>query len=134
MKTDVQEPLIFIVDDNKDLREIVGTKLKANGFRIEEAENGSQALEKLKTIKPDLVILDVQMPVLGGVETLMRIKADPGLKDLKVVFFTSYGDPQKEAGWIDEKFAREIGAVDYIKKTEDLPKMIEQIKKTLGAV
>ncbi len=71
------------------------------------------------------------MPMMNGVETLTKLKADPTTSSLRVVFLTNYGEPEKETTWIDEKFAREAGAIDYIKKSEDLKSVVEEVSKLL---
>ena len=126
-----QQKTILVTDDEKDFREIVATKLKSAGFNVVEATNGEDAIKKAKEIRPDLLLLDVNMPGITGIETLTRIQSDPDLKELRIVFLTNYGDPQKEAAWLDEKFAREIGAMDYIRKTDDLNKVVSQIHNLL---
>ena len=125
--------MILLVDDEKDFREILSAKLKAVGFNIAEAGNGEEGVRKAKEIKPDLMLLDLNMPVMNGAETLLRIKADPELENLKVVFLTNYGEPQKDLDLINEKFAREVGAFDYIKKTDELDKIVEEIKNIFNA-
>ncbi|PJE50505.1 MAG: response regulator [Candidatus Yanofskybacteria bacterium CG10_big_fil_rev_8_21_14_0_10_36_16] len=118
---------ILIVDDEKDFREILVTKLKTLGVNIVEAENGEEALVKLKEIKPDLIMLDVNMPKMNGPETLSQIKANPEWADLKIVFLTNYGEPQQEVAWTDERLAREAGAMDYIRKSDDLDTIIGEV-------
>ena len=124
---------ILIVDDNKDFLEIFSTKLKSAGFTVTAVSSGEECLEKAKDLQPDLILLDVEMPGMNGVETLYKLTADPATKNLKVVFLTNYGEPRKETTWIDEKFAREAGAADYIKKSEDLQKIAEEVRKILAA-
>lgn len=131
MDTTVQQKIILVTDDEKDFREIVATKLRSAGFNVVEAENGEEAIKKAKEIKPDLLLLDVNMPGMSGIETITKIQSEPELAELKVIFLTNYGDPQKEAAWLDEKFAREIGAMDYIRKTEDLNKIATEIRSFL---
>ena len=122
---------ILIVDDDKDFLEIFSTKLKSAGFRVTTAMGGQEGIDTAKANKPDLMLLDVEMPNMNGVETLFKIRHDPDLSALKVVFITNYGEPQKETSWIDEKFAREAGATDYIKKTEDLEAIVNEVNKVL---
>jgi|SRR3989344_1342360 len=123
---------ILLVDDSSDFREIFSLKLKAAGFVVETAENGAEALDKLKTTKPDLVLLDMEMPVMNGAETLMKLREDAALKDLKVAFLTNLGDPKKEGATSDEKFALEAGAVSYLRKTDDLDLIIAAAQKLIG--
>jgi|SRR3989344_5166345 len=123
---------ILIIDDNKDFLDIFSTKLTSAGYSVVTASGGAEGIEKAKTQHPDLVLLDVEMPVMNGVETLAKIKSDPLTKALKVVFLTNYGEPQKETTWIDEKFAREAGAMDYIKKSEDLETIVKEVTHIMG--
>lgn len=120
--------LILLVDDNKDFLEILSTKLTLAGFKTETALNGMEGLKKLEKIKPDLVVLDLEMPVLGGVETFSKIKEDKNLTGLKIIFLTNFGEPREGETWYDEKIAREVGAADYIKKSDDLDKIVEIIR------
>ena len=120
--------LILLVDDNKDFLEILSTKLTLSGFKIETALNGEEGLLKLKKIKPDLVVLDLEMPVLGGIDAFSKIKEDADLANLKVVFLTNYGEPREGENWYDEKIAREVGAADFIKKSEDVDRIVDIIR------
>ncbi len=118
---------ILIVDDDADFREIFRTKLQENGFEILTADDGASALEIMKKEKPDLTLLDVEMPKLNGAECLELIRKDPELKDRKVVFLTNLGETQKSAAWSDQKFAREAGAFDFIRKSDDLDVTLNRI-------
>ena len=127
-----KQPKILIIDDDPDFLEIFSTKIKASGFETKTCDNGKSGIAAAKSFKPNLILLDVEMPEMNGVETLSKIKKDENLKNVKVAFLTNYGEPQKEATWLDEKFAREAGAVDYIKKSDDLKSVVEQVKNILG--
>ena len=122
---------ILLIDDSADFREIFSLKLKAAGFAIETAENGAEALEKLKTARPGLVLLDMEMPVMNGAEMLTKLRADAALKDLKVAFLDNLGDPKQESAESDEKFARDSGAVSYLRKTDDLDSITAKIQKII---
>lgn len=125
-------PVILIVDDDKDFTEILAKKLTKTGFDVRTgATNGEEAIQKAKEIKPDLMLMDVQMPKLNGMQALRQMKADPIFSKTKVIFMTSYGDPSKEAAWLDEKYARDFGALDYIRKTDDLDKILREVKNIL---
>ena len=122
---------ILIIDDNKDFLEIFSIKLGAAGFEVATAVGGAAGIESAKHKKFDLVLLDVEMPDMNGIETLAKLKEDSATADLKVCFLTNYGEAGKEASWTDEKFAREAGAMDYIKKSENLSQVVEEVKKIL---
>ena len=123
--------LVLIIDDDKDLREILSAKLEKLGFSVDEAKDGTSGIEKARKIRPDLILLDVNMPGMSGIQVLAGIKADPELKDLKVVFLTNFGEVQEENSWVDDKFAKEAGALGHIKKTDDLDKIIARIQEIL---
>src|SRR3989344_8938626 len=122
---------ILIVDDNRDFLEIFSIKLTQAGFEVTTATSGKEGIEKAKASKPDLLLLDVEMPEMSGVEALAKLKADSATSTLRIVFLTNYGEATKDTTWIDEKFAREAGASDYIKKSEDLHKIVDEIKRLL---
>lgn len=126
--------IVLEVDDDGDMRLLLRTKLEVAGFAVEEAENGQVAFEKAKAIKPDMILLDVQMPVMNGIETLSKIKSDPETAGLKVLFLTNYGEANTADQPLDEKFAKDIGALGHLRKTEDLDKVIERVKKELQPV
>ena len=128
-----QKPLVLLIDDEQEFREILCTKLRASGFNMVEAVNGEEGIRKIKEIKPDLVLLDLKMPVMNGAEAILEIKSDPAIKNFKVVFLTNYGEAQKEMVGLNEKFAKEVGAFSYIRKTDDLDGIVERIKNIFRA-
>jgi len=106
-------------------------KLTQAGFQVTTAHGGAEGIEQVKRAKPDLMMLDVEMPGMNGLETIAKLKGDPATAGVKVVFLTNYGEAQQESSWIDEKLAREAGAIDYIKKSDDLNSIVEEVKKVL---
>lgn len=123
-----EQQLILVVDDEPDFREIFSAKLTAEGFRVETAENGKVALEKTKKLKPDLVLMDVKMPVMDGASAVLMIREDPDIKTTKVAFLTSLGDPRIEIQDVNRKFSEEFGAQGYLKKTDDLDVLVDRIR------
>lgn len=128
-----QKPLILMIDDEQDFREILCTKLQRAGFDTAEASNGEEGISKIKETKPDLILLDLKMPVMNGAEAILEIKSDPATKNFKIVFLTNYGEAQKEMAGLNEKFAKEVGAFSYIRKTDDLDGIVERIKNIFRA-
>jgi CheY-like chemotaxis protein len=126
--------LILLVDDDPDFLEILSTKLKEQGFNIETAKNGKEALEKLQHIKPDLIILDVMMPEMDGIDTAIELAKNFNLNEVKFIFLTNYGEdnwPQEISLKVDENFAKQIGALAYIRKQQPLENIIETLNKLL---
>lgn len=101
---------ILIVDDEEPNRKLLSLFLTCDQYALYTAENGIDALEMAKTISPDLVLLDVSMPVMDGYEVCRALKADETTKKIPVIFVTAM---QKND---DEAIGFEAGAVDYITK------------------
>jgi CheY-like chemotaxis protein len=125
-------PLILIVDDEPAFREIFSVKLTADGFRVETAENGAIALDKAKALKPDLILMDVKMPIMDGATAVLRLRDDPDTKGIKVVFLTSLGEPQAEMEEMHRRVSTEFGVQGYLRKTDDLDTLVEKIKGFLA--
>jgi CheY-like chemotaxis protein len=118
--------LILIVDDEADVAAVYKTKLERAGFRTITASNGAQGIVLAKEQKPDLVLMDMKMPVMDGIAAQQALKSDPATAALKVVFLTAFSDPMGPE--IDEEIAREIGACDFIKKGIGLDEFIEKVR------
>jgi len=126
--------LILSADDEVSFREILKIKLENAGFEVITAVNGKEVLDKLATLerKPDLIILDVMMPDMDGVETAFKIKENEKFKEVPFIFLTSFSeDIHKEGKEIDEKFAKEIGAVKFIRKGEDLNEIVKIVNEVI---
>lgn len=126
------KPLVLLADDDAQIRAILAMKIAASDMEVIQAENGEDAIAKCRERKPDLIIMDVRMPIMSGTEAVMAIKEDPELKDIKIIFFSNFGEDDEVDSWIDQKYAKEMGAVDYIKKSEDLSKIVDKIKNMLA--
>jgi len=131
--TQEKNKLIFLVDDDPDFLEILSTQLKNKGFNVETAKNGKEALEKLEHIKPDLIILDVMMPEMDGIDTAFELTKRFNLNEIKFIFLTNYGEdnwPEEISLKIDQNFAKQIGAIAYLRKfmpVEEIVKAIENL-------
>jgi len=126
-----EKPLILIADDDENIRSILRLKLEASDFRVIEAKNGQEAVDTCKTEHPNLIVMDVSMPVMTGTEAVTHIKKDKKLRDIKVVFLSNYGEESELNAWLDQKYAKEMGVIDYIKKSEDISKIVEKITSLL---
>lgn len=124
---------ILITDDDANFREIFSEKLSSIGYHIETASDGEECVATAKQIKPDLILLDVQMPGMDGHETLLKLRQDPETAAVKVIFVTNVGDPRDGATDVtDDKFAKEAGAEGYVRKTDDLSKLVEEVRNCLA--
>ncbi|WP_230531547.1 response regulator [Microvirga roseola] len=101
---------ILIVEDTEDNRQIMRDVLTNAGFAIVEAHDGLMAVGLAAEVKPDLIVMDIQLPILNGYEAIRLIRADPGLHHVPIVAVTSYA----LSG--DEEKAREAGCNAYIAK------------------
>jgi two-component system alkaline phosphatase synthesis response regulator PhoP len=117
---------ILVVDDEIYIVHILDFSLGMEGYDVVTALDGEQALEKARTEKPDLIVLDIMMPKLDGYETCKRLKADPETKDVPVILLSAKGRN------VDQKVGFEVGADDYITKPFSPRKLVERINAILG--
>jgi len=82
----------LVVDDESDARDFVRAILEPDGWEVEEAENGTSGLEKAAALKPDLIVLDVQMPDKNGFDVFTELIKDPGTKDARVIMLTGVAE------------------------------------------
>jgi sigma-B regulation protein RsbU (phosphoserine phosphatase) len=116
---------ILIVDDQSDNRSLLRIFLKKEGLDVLEAENGSEALELLHEMRPDLVLLDIMMPGIDGYEVCRRIKTDPDTQDITIIFLSAENEvAAKVKGF-------ELGAADYITKPFEKAEVIARVKTHL---
>ena len=116
---------ILLVDDEQDILEIVGYNLKQEGYSVYTAENGVQAIKKAQEVKPDLIILDVMMPEMDGIEACEHIRAIPELKNTIITFFTARSEDYSQIAGFD------AGADDYISKPVKPKVLVSKIKGLL---
>jgi two-component system cell cycle response regulator DivK len=116
---------ILVVEDQEDNRQILRDLLSNAGFEIVEAETGEEALVSASTQKPDLILMDIQLPILDGYEVTRRIKADPLLQAIPIIAVTSYA----LSG--DEGKAREAGCNDYVTKPYSPRELLTKIRNLL---
>lgn len=117
---------ILCVDDEQDILSIAKTSLEAiGGFQVTCCNSGAEAIEWLKNEKPDLVLLDVMMPNMGGPSTLEQILGLPGCEDLPVVFMTARVQPKEVESYL------ELGAAQVISKPFDPMMLSDQVKAVL---
>ena len=114
---------ILVVEDQEDARRILRDLLSRAGFDLIEAENGEDAVASAQTNRPDLILMDIQLPLLDGYEATRRIKADPDLKAIPIIVVTSYA----LSG--DEEKARRAGCDDYVAKPFSPRQLLAKIKE-----
>jgi two-component system alkaline phosphatase synthesis response regulator PhoP len=117
---------VLVVDDEVYILHILEFSLSAEGYEVITANNGELAIEKAKQEKPDLIVLDIMMPVLDGYEVCRRLKRDSETKGIPVVLLTAKGRD------IDKRLGFEVGAVDYVIKPFSPNRLIDRIQEILG--
>ena len=116
---------ILLVDDEPDILEIVSYNLKNEGYQVYTAENGEEAIKKAKKKKPDLVILDVMMPVMDGIEACEKMRKMPELDKTIITFLTARGEDYSMIAGFD------AGADDYITKPVKPRVLVSKVKSLL---
>jgi len=116
---------ILIADDEPDILEILKFNLEAEGFIVYTAKNGVEAIEKAKVNKPDLIILDIMMPVKNGIDTCQQLRSMPEFKNTIITFLTAISDD------ITEVKGLETGADDFIKKPVKPAVLISKVNSLL---
>ncbi|UYW01290.1 response regulator transcription factor [Flavobacterium agricola] len=116
---------ILLVDDEIDILEIVGYNLKQEGYAIFTAENGLEAIKKAKKIEPHLIILDVMMPEMDGIEACEQLRKLPELQNTLITFFTARGEDYSQIAGFD------AGADDYISKPVKPKVLVSKVKALL---
>jgi len=124
-KKEFTKETILVVDDEKDIQAFIKFKLQKIGYNVVTAPNGYEAIEKLKKFRPDLVLLDIRMPVMDGFKTCDYIKNHKDYKYIPVIFVSILNDIK------DKATAYKYGADDYITKPIDIITLAARVKSIL---
>ena len=116
---------ILVADDSMVVRAVLRRQLETDGHTVVEAVNGEEAIDACREYHPDVVLLDVEMPVLDGHATLARLKADPQLKDIPVVFLTGRVDTADVVNGL------RLGAHDYLRKPFEANELMARVSAAL---
>lgn len=119
----MEKKKILVVDDEVDFLEVVRLRLEASGYEVISAQSGEEALKKIKDEKPAVVLLDILMPGIDGLEVLKRIRKTD--ENLPVYIITAFSTEERF------KVANKFGASGFIVKTDDLSKEIDNITSAL---
>ncbi len=117
---------IVLAEDEPQIARLIEFKLKKEGYGVTTKENGEEALKAIKADKPDLILLDVMMPVMDGYEVLRRLKEDENLKSIPVIMLTARAQEKDVVKGID------MGAEDYITKPFHPAELLARVKRILG--
>ena len=112
---------ILVVDDEPDIRKYLALRLQSRGFDVLTAKCGMEALESVKQVVPDLILLDIKMPKLSGYEVLRHLRQDPATSVIPVIFVTAHADPKDEED--------DVRADDFILKPFEFNELMGKIDR-----
>jgi CheY-like chemotaxis protein len=118
-------PKILIIDDNEENRDALSRRLQRRGFQVVLAEDGLEGMEKVRLEKPDIVLMDMNMPKLDGWEATRQLKADQATRDVPIIAVTSHA----MSG--DRERSLEVGCADYHTKPVEMARLLGQIEAIL---
>ena len=111
---ETKKKCILVVDDEPDIVTLVKSRLEANGYEVISAYNGKDGIEKALESQPDMILLDLMMPIMDGYEAGQKLKDNPKTKDIPLILFTA-----ASAEEVAKKGAETIEAIDYVVKPFD---------------
>ncbi|MCP6719275.1 MAG: response regulator [Patescibacteria group bacterium] len=118
---------ILIVEDEELMINLLQKKLTQEGYKVSVARDGEEGLRTMKETKPDLILLDILMPKMGGLEVMEEMNKDSELKEIPVVIISNSGQP------VELDRARELGAKDWLVKTDfDPQEVVDKVIKQIG--
>ncbi len=117
--------LVLVVDDEKDIVQLIRYNLEREGFRVESASDGNEALKKSNDLKPDLILLDIMLPGKDGYEVMKSLNQNEKTANIPVIFLTA------KSAEFDEVLGLELGADDYIVKPISPRKLVSRIRAVL---
>jgi two-component system, cell cycle response regulator DivK len=117
---------ILVVEDQPDSRQIIRDMLGPTDYEITEAENGEEALAAIAKQRPDLILMDIQLPIMDGYAATRRIKADPALRSIPIIAVTSYALNG------EEKIAKAAGCDAYVPKPYSPRELLAKIRQHLS--
>ena len=118
--------MILLVDDYEEVREMLSRRLKRHGYEVAVAADGRQAIDGFDTVNPDLVLLDMKLPVMDGFSVARHLKTDPRRAGVPIIALSAGGTAE------DRDRALQAGCNDYHPKPLDFSRLLEQIRAALG--
>jgi two-component system cell cycle response regulator DivK len=125
-KSDVDQPLVLVVEDYQDAREMYAAYLQFSGFRVAEATNGLEAIEKTLELLPDIILMDLALPKMDGWEATRRLKSDERTKHIPIVALTGHALPGHSEG------ARQAGCDGFVTKPCLPDALVAEVQRMLG--
>lgn len=120
--------IVLVADDDLDICELLDMKLRQSNYQVHTALDGLQALEMIRSIRPHLVILDIMMPFMSGMDVLRQMRSEPEIADIPVILMTA----KRQEKDVDSGFA--LGVIDYITKPFNLRDLIVHVESVISKV
>jgi DNA-binding response OmpR family regulator len=117
---------VLVIEDTNEIASVILFKLRKSGLIVHRAANGEEGLRMVREVKPDLIVLDVMMPIMTGTEVLMRLKADDSTKSIPVLMLSSLSTEHEVVRGL------ELGADDYVTKPFSPRELLVRVNKLLG--
>lgn len=121
-------PKILLVEDNELNRDMLSRRLQRRGYEVSAAVDGGEGLDLARSERPDLILMDMSLPVVDGWEATRRLKSDPALRSIPVIALTAHAMAE------DRAKALTAGCDDYDTKPVDLTRIVEKIESMLTQV
>lgn len=118
---------VLLVEDNEMNRDMLTRRLTKRGYAVEIAEDGQEAVERIGTVRPDVVLMDMSLPRMDGLEATRRIKADAGLRNIPIIVLTA------NATVTDKENALQAGCDDFETKPVNFPQLLEKMDACINA-
>jgi two-component system chemotaxis response regulator CheY len=116
---------IFIADDDEVVLDSLGKLLRLSGFEVESTKDSREAVSRIKSSRPDIILLDLLMPHLGGLEICEMLNQDPQTQGIPIIIISAIG------GYTDIKKAYKLGVVGYFTKPYDFQELLKEISKDI---
>lgn len=121
-------PRILVADDDPVILRLLQVNFRLEGYEVETAPHGEEALKKAKDFLPDLILLDVMMPGLDGWEVCRQLKDDPATADIPVIFLSARAQDE------DRRRGYALGVVEYVTKPFDPGQLVETVQRALATI
>ena len=120
--------VVLVADDDLDICDMLGMKLRQSNYEVHTALDGLQTLEMIRSVRPNLVILDIMMPFKSGMDVLREMRSDPAIADIPVILMTA----SRQEKDVESGFA--LGVIDYINKPFNLKDLVLLAQSVLSGV
>jgi len=117
---------VLVVDDDEDMLSLLKKILSDSKYNVLQASNGKECIEKAKEFSPDIIIMDVMMPELDGIATILKLRSHENTRSIPIIMCTAVNESE------DEIVARNLGAVDYVRKTPQMNELIARLERFLN--